>query len=297
MALHLCARAVLRPGALVAVEALGYRPAWEALRLAGARLFPIPVDALGLDVRALAALCRRERISLAYVTPHHQYPTTVTLTAARRLELLTLAREQRFLVLEDDYDHEHHYEGRPVLPLASVDPGVVLYVGTLSKVLAPGLRTGYLVAPPEVLERAARLRLYLDRQGDLAMEEAIAELIAEGELGRHVRRARRHYLERREALLDALEKHLDGALTFHPPAGGMALWARVRGRISAELWAERALRHGVLVQSGKRFRFDDENSPHFRIGFAPLGPADIRTAVERLARARPGRECARNSEE
>jgi len=127
-----------------------------------------------------------------YVTPHHQYPTTVTLKAARRLALLDLARARRMAIIEDDYDHEFHYDGRPVLPLASADPsGLVVYIGTLSKILAPGLRVGYLVAPPPVLESVGAIRSLLDIQGDLATEAAVATLIEEGELERHVARVRR----------------------------------------------------------------------------------------------------------
>src|SRR3954469_331494 len=154
MALSLVARALLRPGDVVAVESFGYRPAWEAFRAAGAVLVPLPVDEDGADVAALEALHRNTPVRAVYLTPHHQYPTTVAPTAARRLEVLALARRERFAIVEDDYDHEFHYEGRPVLPLASADPaGVVVYVGTLSKVLAPGLRVGYLVAPRDLMER------------------------------------------------------------------------------------------------------------------------------------------------
>jgi GntR family transcriptional regulator / MocR family aminotransferase len=287
MAIHLCARALLPPGAAVAVEALGYRPAWEALKLAGARLLPVPVDAQGLDVNVLRELCRRERIRLLYVTPHHQYPTTVTLTAPRRAELVALARQERFAILEDDYDHEHHYDGRPVLPLASLAPDVVVYVGTFSKVLAPGLRLGYVAGPRDVLERAARLRLYLDRQSDLAVEEAVAELIEDGELGRHLRRSRRRCLERRDALVDALRRRLGAALSFDVPAGGMALWARAHGRVSVEAWAERALAKGVLVQPGRRFQFDGRTRPYFRLGFGALNPDELNRAVTRFAEAMP----------
>src|SRR4029079_9670541 len=120
---------------------------------------PIPVDAEGLDVAALEAACEREPVRVVYVTPHHQFPTTVTMSAARRMALLAPARRKKLAIVEDDYDHEFHYDGRPVLPLASVDDGsVVIYVGTLSKVLAPALRIGFLVAPAQVLDTALALR-------------------------------------------------------------------------------------------------------------------------------------------
>jgi GntR family transcriptional regulator/MocR family aminotransferase len=196
-ALYLAARMLVRPGDRVAVEALGYPPAWGALRLAGAELEPIPVDAGGLDVAALEAACERGKIRAVHVTPHHQVPTTVTLGAARRLRLLELARRRRFAILEDDHDHEFQYEGRPVLPLAAADRhGVVIYIGSLAKVLAPGLRLGYLVATPDVVARIMAYRQLIDQQGDHVLERALAELMLDGTIERHVRKARRAYRAR-----------------------------------------------------------------------------------------------------
>ena len=230
MALELVARALVTPGDVVAVEAIGYVPARAAFALAGARLVPMPVDGQGLDVDALEALARRGPVRAVYLTPHHQYPTTVTLSPGRRLRLLEVARAHRIAVIEDDYDHEFHYDGRPVLPLASVDrAGVVVYVGTLSKILAPGLRIGYVVAPAPLLERLATLRAVLDTQGDPAIEDAVAELLEDGEVQRHVRRVRRIYRDRRDALADALRRDLAGHVSFDVPAGGVAFWARLDG--------------------------------------------------------------------
>jgi GntR family transcriptional regulator/MocR family aminotransferase len=288
MALFLLARVLTRPDAVVAVEGLGYRPCWEALRLSGARIVALPVEAEGLSLEALAKLLQRERVAAVYTTPLHQYPTTVTLTAPRRLELLQLARRHGFVIIEDDYDHEHHYDGRSVLPLASVDADVVAYVGTLSKILAPGLRIGYIVARPEIIERAARVRTYVDRAGDHVIERAVAELIEDDVLGRHVRRTRREYHARRDALVAQLQSQLGGALSFRAPTGGMALWAKITAKgVASDTWAARALERKVLVHPGRRFRFDGREMPFLRLGFAPVTVEEIATAVERLARALP----------
>ncbi len=284
MGLDLLARALLRPGDVVAVEALGYRPAWAALRAAGAKLRALPVDGEGLDVAALEALCAKQPVRAVYVTPHHQYPTTVGLSAARRLRLLQLARACRFAVLEDDYDHEFHYEGRPVLPLASADTdGAVVYVGTLSKLLAPGLRLGFTVAPRPLIDRLVALRRYVDRQGDLALEAAVAELFEDGEVQRHARRARKAYALRRDALIDALRKELGGALSFEVPAGGMALWARAARGVDVEAWAQRALTRGVRLFPGRSFAFDGKPRPFLRLGYASLDERELREAVKRIS--------------
>jgi GntR family transcriptional regulator/MocR family aminotransferase len=286
MALALGARTVLAPGDVVAVEAYGYRPAWTALRGAGVRLVPLPVDHDGLRVDALAELCERERVRGVYVTPHHQYPTTATLSAPRRLALLELAARKRFAIFEDDYDHEFHYEGRPILPLARADvAGTVVYVGTLSKVLAPALRIGYMVAPHDVLARVTAERFYLDRQGDQVTECAIAELLEDGELQRHVRRTRRHYARRRDVFVSALRSAFGERLKYRVPQGGMALWAAVDARVSVERWLAQCAERGVLFQAGKQFHFGDRAVPYARMGYAALTEPEIAEAVRRLERA------------
>lgn len=285
-ALDLVARTLLRPGDTVAVEAPGYRPAWRALELAGAKLQPVPVDAEGLDVERLEALTRRTPVRAVYLTPHHQYPTTVTLSPARRLALLAWARAQRVALIEDDYDHEFHYEGRPVLPLASADrEGLVLYVGTLSKVLAPGLRLGFLAAPARFLEQALTVREVVDRQGDTALEAAVAELLEEGEVQRHVRKMRNVYRSRRDALVEALGRELGGVLEVQPPPGGMALWARCTPEVDAARWARAGLEERVAFVPGGEFSFDGEPVAAVRLGFAALKEAELAEAVRRMQRA------------
>jgi GntR family transcriptional regulator/MocR family aminotransferase len=287
MGIDLVARTLLSPGDVVAVEGLGYRPAWEALRASGAKLMAVPVDANGIDVAALEKLVSEQPIRGVYVTPHHQFPTTVTLAPARRLRLLELARERRFWILEDDYDHEFHYEGRPVLPLGSADvDGVVVYLGTLSKVLAPGMRIGFVVAPAPVIVRLSATRRLVDRQGDNLLAAALAELIEDGELQRHVRRAKRVYLERRARLAALLEAHFSGVLELQLPSGGTAIWARVAPEVSADAWAARALEEEALVlQPARQFAFDGKSRPFLRLGFAQHDEREAKEAVRRMANA------------
>jgi GntR family transcriptional regulator/MocR family aminotransferase len=224
---------------------------------------------------------------MVYVTPHHQYPTTVTLKAARRLKLLAIARARRIAILEDDYDHEFHFEGRPVLPLASADhAGLVVYVGTLSKVLAPGLRIGYVVAPEPVRHAIGAIRSLLDIQGDFATEAAIAELIEEGELQRHVARVRRVYASRREILATSLRRAFGDEIEFAPAPGGMALWVRFRHAGDVEAWARRSVERGVSWYTGKRYAFDGQPRPFARFSFAWLNERELPEAVKRMAAAR-----------
>ncbi len=286
MALSLLGRLLIRPGDVIAVEQYGYPPALRALAQGFAQLRPIGLDREGLRVDELAALCAREPVRAVYVTPHHQYPTTVTLSPARRMALLQLAQRQRIAIIEDDYDHEFHYEGRPILPLASADEaGVVCYVGTLSKVFAPGPRIGYLIAPAALRDAALAMRFDLDRQGDQLGEHALAELIEEGELSRHVRRAQRIYRARRDHAVSLLRAQLGKLLSFEVPSGGMALWVTVAPELPVEAWLARARELGVYTQAGSLFTLDGSSPPNVRLGFAGLDERELTRAVNRLRRA------------
>jgi len=286
MALDLAARALVSPGDVVVVESPGYQAAASVFARAGAKVVQVRVDAQGIDVGALASLASTTRVRLVYVTPQHQYPTTVTLSPTRRLALLDLARRSAFAIIEDDYDHEFHFDGRPVLPMASGDRhGQVIYVGTLAKILAPGLRLGFVVAPAPTLTRMTHERTLIDRQGDPAMECAVAELLEDGEVQRHARRMRRIYLARRDALCTALHKHLRQQLDFASPSGGLALWAQAAKGIDVDAWQTRAIARGVFFQTGRSFYFDESRSPHLRLGFAALDERELDAAVRAMTKS------------
>jgi GntR family transcriptional regulator/MocR family aminotransferase len=284
--LDLVARTLIAPGDAVVVEMFGYPPARRVLQLAGARLVPLPVDPDGLDVGALEALLARESIRAVLLTPHHQFPTTAVMPAARRERLARLSLEHRFAIIEDDYDHEFHYEGKPVLPIAAGPArGNVVYVASMANLLAPGLGTAFVLAPRPVLQRLTALRAACDAQGDAAVECAIAELFEDGELLRHVRRMRRLYAQRRDALSAALVRHVGAALDFHVPEGGMALWARVDEGIDVAAWSRAGEREGVSFGDASAFDFHHREQPFTRLGFSYLDPAELEEAARRMARA------------
>jgi GntR family transcriptional regulator / MocR family aminotransferase len=285
-AIDLVARALLSPGDVVAVEALGNPATWTALGLAGAEMKPLPVDDEGLDVEALVTLLEKHTVRAVYVTPHHQFPTNTVMSPARRKRLASLSLQHGFAIIEDDYDHEFHYEGRPVPPIAAGADGTnVLYLGSLSKVLAPGLRVGFIVAPAVLMDRLVALRLASDMQGDAAVEYAIAKLFEDGELLRHLRRMRRLYARRRDALAAALDRRLGSVLTFRVPNGGMALWVRVADGVDIPRWEQAGRKLDVLFRGAGMLDFAGRELQALRLGFTYHDEEELAEAALRMARA------------
>jgi GntR family transcriptional regulator/MocR family aminotransferase len=253
----------------------------------GVRAVPIPVDDEGLNVAALGSV--KTALRAVVVTPNTQDPTTVTLSARRRLELLDLARRRRFAVIELDSDFEFSFESPPGVPLASQDrSGVVVYVGTLSKALAPGLRTGFVVAPKPLRETLLAVRGQVDRTGDAGLERALAQMLEDGEVQRHSLKARRVFQERRDLLVALLRRHLGDEVSFDVPRGGLGLWVRVAPSIDVRAWANRALKAGVRFFPGSAFSPTGRALAAMRLGFAHLNEAELERAVHLLAVARSG---------
>lgn len=209
--LRLCAAVLLARGDRVAIEEPGYPGARAAFTAAGADIVPVPVDDEGIDVSALAAM--RQRVRAVYVTPSHQYPLGMSMSAGRRLALLEWASRHDAWIIEDDYDSEYRYVSRPLAALQGMDARErVVYVGTFSKVLYPSLRVGYLVVPRALWDAFLDARDALDVFSPSLYQLALAEFLDEGHFARHLRRMRAIYQRRREALLEGLARHCDGAL-------------------------------------------------------------------------------------
>jgi GntR family transcriptional regulator/MocR family aminotransferase len=274
-------------GEAVAMEALSYPPAREVFRDSGARILPVPMDENGLDVEALERMCAAEPVAAIYVTPHHQFPTTIVLPQSRRVALLALAETYGFAIVEDDYDHEFHYAHRPMLPLASAHGfGRLIYIGSLSKLLAPSLRIGYLVADPETVRRAGAEICLIDRQGDPVTEAAAAALMTSGAVKSHARRVLKIYEERRNFLAAALVAALGDEISFSIPQGGLALWVRFDAAIDvAELAAVARRKFGLVLMPGGAFATNGAVTNGVRLGFGSLDEPELAEAVRRLQQA------------
>ncbi|WP_313486729.1 MocR-like pyridoxine biosynthesis transcription factor PdxR [Stutzerimonas kunmingensis] len=285
--ISLCAQLLVQPGDRVALENPGYRAAGHAFAVAGAELCGVAVDGEGLDTAALAQI---EGCRLAYVTPSHQYPIGVTLSLARRLELLAWAERNEGWIVEDDYDGEYRYSGTPLTPLAALDrQGRVLYVGTFCKITFPALRLGYLVLPPGLAEAFARRRALDMRHSDIGSQMVMAEFIAAGHFQRHVRRMRQAARVRRDTLLQHWPEAIPGCGALPAVDAGLHLSVPVHGQTrEAELVA--AARAAGVEMNGLGDYWLDGQAPRgapggLVLGFAAVPEVEIIAALQRLRHA------------
>jgi GntR family transcriptional regulator/MocR family aminotransferase len=282
-ALAITARVLLEPGDHVWVEEPGYRGARDVLSMAGARLAPVPVDHEGLDVTAGMAMCARARA--AYVTPSHQYPLGMTMSASRRLQLLDWARRTGAWVIEDDYDSEYRYESFPIGALQGLDRDErVIYIGTFSKMLFPALRCGYLVIPLDLVPRFVAVREAMDIFPASLPQAALTDFINEGEFGRHLRRMRALYADRRATLVEALGRELGPDLSVIGDAAGMHLAVTARPRWPDHVVALRAAQRGLWVMPLSSCYLGKPTRRGLVLGYGATTAAEMPSAVHRLRR-------------
>jgi GntR family transcriptional regulator/MocR family aminotransferase len=283
-AIDLATRLLLDPGDPAWMEDPGFVGARGALIAAGARPIPVPVDRDGLVVSAGVARCPEAR--LAYVTPSHQYPLGVALNLARRLELLSWASQADSWILEDDYDSEFRYTGRPLSSLQGLDrQGRVVYMGTFSKVLFPALRLSYLVVPPALVDGFVSAASLMGGPPPTHPQAVLADFFTEGHFLRHIRRMRSVYAERQEALVDAVRAELAGLLDVNPSETGLQVMGWLREGIddrAASGWAEQA---GVVAPPLSAYLLESTSRQGLLLGYAAHSPTQIRAGVRQLAAA------------
>ncbi len=278
--LEITARVLFDPGNRVWMEEPGYNFARNVFAFHGCQVISVPVDSEGLSVAAGVKRARNARAAL--VTPSHQYPLGVTMSASRRLQLLDWAKSHGSWIIEDDYDSEYRYEGNPVTSLQGLDrTSRVIYIGTFSKVLFPSLRLGYVVVPADLIERFLAARFIMEISPATFHQTVLADFIREGHFSRHIRRMRLIYGERRSALIESLRSNLGEAAEVAGAEAGMHLSAIVKGISDREV-AQRAASQGLSLTPLSPFYASEPPQQGFILGFSNTSVEEIPAAVRRL---------------
>ena len=279
-AIDLAGRLLLNPGDRVCVEDPGYPGAVSAFRAQRARIHPVEVSQDGFDVRRLPA----GGVRLIYVTPGHQFPLGTTMNLSQRLQLLAWARKSGAAILEDDYDSEYRFAGRPMPALQGLDKqGIVLYAGSFSKVLFPGLRVGYMVIPPGLLPHFEAALSLTVRHAPILEQLVLSEFISEGHFGRHIRRMREVYAERLSVLLEEAQGRLSGLLEISGVEAGLQTTGWLCRGIEAESAAVAATRHNIDLIPLRYYSYSRRLPEGLQLGFAALDSKEIRRGVRELA--------------
>ncbi|WP_304233882.1 PLP-dependent aminotransferase family protein [Jiulongibacter sediminis] len=284
-ALYLFIQGFVKQGQKVVVPELNWESANVNFIHHGAELIKVKIDEEGLDTDHLEELCKVNDISVLYITPHHQYPTTVIMPAYRRVKLIQLARQYGFYVFEDDYDYDFHYSSHPLMPLASAEHGdYVFYTGSFTKAISPVFRVGYLVAHRDQVDFLARIRRLVDRQGDTILELAIAELMQLGLIQRALKKNKRIYEQRRDYFSSLLESELSSVLSFKKPEGGMSVWGLFDEKIDIPELSKKAHLNDLYFQDGAQFDASGQKINATRVGFASSNETELEQSVEILKR-------------
>ncbi len=283
MGIYLSAQLLLKNNDIVIVGETNYSSADTVFLDRGAVLERVLVDEQGLVTKEIEAICKQKEIKAVYVTSHHHHPSTVTLSAERRIHLLNLAKKYGFAIIEDDYDYDFNYQYAPILPLASHDiNGNVIYIGSVCKTVAPVFRIGYLIAPIDFVNESAHIRRFIDRQGDALLELTFEEFIKNGDLDRHIKKVMRVYQTRRDLFCDLFETHFKDVFSFKRPKGGMAVWAQLNKKYSWDTIVEVARKNKLIIGNWKRYDMSNTNHNSIRIGYGSYNEKEILELINRL---------------
>tara|TARA_R110002111_G_scaffold103778_1_gene160915 strand:- start:7504 stop:9000 length:1497 start_codon:yes stop_codon:yes gene_type:complete len=284
MSLYVVSRLLIKQNDLVLVGQLSNYAANMIFHETGATMRTIPIDEEGLNVDYIKKHFLKGSIRCVYVCAHRDYPTTVTLSAKRRLQLLQLAKAYGFAIIEDDYDYDFQFEGSAMLPMASADAdGMVIYLGKLGQSLFPSFHTGFVVAPESFISEAKNYLQLLDKQGDLIQEQMLSELISEGEIYRLKKKNIITYKQRRDCLCQYLNYYFEGAITWDIPLGGLALWLRFVNTISLVKLAEEAEKLDLFLP--KTILYQDKTNCAIRFGFGHLNEDELEIVIKKLKSA------------
>lgn len=283
MGIYLSSKLLLKKGDIILVGKTNYTSADTTFLQREANMLRVAVDENGLVTQEIENICKKQKVKAVFVTSHHHHPTTVTLSAERRIHLLNLAKTHKFAIIEDDYDYDFNYNHSPILPLASHDSnGNVVYIGSVCKTVAPVYRIGYFIAPETFVNEAANQRRFIDRQGDALLELTFEEFIRNGDLDRHIKKVMKIYKSRRDLFCQLLDEHFQDVFDFKTPKGGMAVWAKLNKKYAWEKVSETARKYQLEI--GDWQRYDNAKQYHnaIRIGFATYNEKEIYELINKF---------------
>ncbi|MFK8060942.1 MAG: PLP-dependent aminotransferase family protein [Polaribacter sp.] len=284
MSLYIVSQLLIKPKDFVLVGNLSNYAANMIFQQVGATIKTIPLDKEGLDVNYIKTHFTKGEIRAVYVCAHRDYPTTRTLPAKRRLELVELAKKYEFAIIEDDYDYDFQFDNATMLPMASSDVnGMVIYLGKIGQSLFPSFQTGFVIAPENLIAEAKNYLYLLDEQGDLIQQQMLSELINEGEIYRLMKKNIVVYKQRRDCLNELLIQYFSDIATWEIPSGGLAIWLTFQKKISLVKLASEAEKNDLFLP--KTILYQDKNICAIRFGFGHLNLEELEIVIVKLRSA------------
>lgn len=277
--IDLVCKVLLNPNDNIGFEEPGYTGARDAFSAAGIKIIPMPMDEEGINFKKT-----KVKANLVYVTPSHQYPLGITMSLNRRLELLDYAFSIGAWILEDDYDSEYRYKGQPLSSLQGIDNNdSVIYMGTFSKVMFPGLRLGYLIVPENLIESFTAAKMLTDRNSPIFEQAALAKFITEGHYGRHIRRMRMIYEKRKEVFYNYVEKYLSEYIFLHPTDAGLHTIGWLKKTNNDVEFAKLMFNYGIYTPPLTSYSFTKKSKPGLVFGYAAYSEQQIKNAIKKMA--------------
>lgn len=285
MSIFLAASLLINKGDNVIVTSPNYNTSNVCFERLGANLIKTSIDKNGMITDEVESICKKKKIKCLYVTSHHHHPTTVTLSIERRLQLLRLAQQYGFAIIEDDYDYDFHYQNRPLMPIASNDTGGhVIYLGSFSKILSHKFRVGYIIAPENFISELIHFRRLVDRQGDVILQDAVGKLLRDNVIKNHIKKAINTYMPRRDYAYELLGE-LSDYMQCDKPEGGLAFWSIFDKKISLPGVAAKCAAKNIYFPDGLWYNADDPLRNGCRMGFASMNKKETDMAVDILRSA------------
>lgn len=281
-ALQLISIGLLQRGSAIFLEKPSYLYSLNVFQSAGMRLFGLPLDENGVRPKTIMEQKKRQNASLLYTIPSFHNPTGILMSKDRRRELMDVCEQERLPIIEDDVYRDLWLDSPPPQPLKAIDKnGLVLYLGSMSKTLSPGLRIGWVVGPEPVIERLADIKMQTDYGSSSLSQWAVAEWLSSGLYHQHLEKVREELKVRREVMIDALQKHFSDIATWNVPKGGFYIWLRLLPSLSIRELFETALEHGILLNPGNVY--DQHSSQYIRLSYSYASMSELKQGLHRLS--------------